>query len=89
VLGEKAAQMSARHAARRSQIFHALCLVEKAARTRASPSPRRRARLAFPTPLRVDSAGRDPNPARSAAAAVAKTTTLQDLAGFTGQVGRQ
>jgi hypothetical protein len=55
---------------------------------RASPLPRRRARLAFPTPLRDDSAGRDRNPARSAAAAVAKTTTLQDLAGFTGQVGR-
>ena len=29
------------------------------------------------------------NPARSAAAAVGKKTTLRDLAGFTGQVGRQ
>jgi len=29
------------------------------------------------------------NPARSAAAAVAKNTTLPDLAGFTGHVGRQ
>jgi len=28
-------------------------------------------------------------PARSAAAAVGKNTTLRDLAGFTGQVGRQ
>ena len=28
-------------------------------------------------------------PARSAAAAVGKKTTLRDLAGFTGQVGRQ
>jgi hypothetical protein len=29
------------------------------------------------------------NPARSAAAAVGKKTTLRDLAGFTGQMGRQ
>ena len=29
------------------------------------------------------------NPARSAAAAVGKNTTFRDLAGFTGQVGRQ
>jgi hypothetical protein len=29
------------------------------------------------------------NPARSAAAAVGKKTTLRDWAGFTGQVGRQ
>jgi len=29
------------------------------------------------------------NPARSAAAAVAKKTTLRDCAGFTGQIGRQ
>jgi len=29
------------------------------------------------------------NPARSAAAAVGKNTTLRDLAGFTGHVGRQ
>jgi hypothetical protein len=28
-------------------------------------------------------------PARSAAAAVGKKTTFRDLAGFTGQVGRQ
>jgi hypothetical protein len=63
VLGEKAAQMSARHAACLSQIFHAL------ASSRKPPERARRARLAFPTPLRDDSAGRDRNPARSAAAA--------------------
>lgn len=60
--------------------------IRRSARETVAPAPRQ-AGVPGAASGRQRRHGR--NPARSAAAAVGKNTTLRDFAGFTGQVGRQ
>ncbi len=83
---EEPAQMSGRHPQRIREVLDALAVVDRNARETVAAAP---CHAGVPGAVSGRHRKQGRKPARSAAAAVGKKTTLRDLAGFTGQVGRQ